>query len=162
MSQTEIHLATSTEDVDACRSIFIDYAQSLGFSIAYQGFEAAMAGMPGSYAPPTGCLLLARVDGTAAGAVGLRALADPDGQLKLCEMKHLFVRADFRRLKLGRKLAEAVIVESRALGYDAMRLDTIQAMESARALYSSLGFDTIPPYFDSPLEGAMFYQLALT
>jgi ribosomal protein S18 acetylase RimI-like enzyme len=162
MTGIDISPARSLEDVEACRAIFVDYARSLGFSIAYQGFEAEMAGLPGDYAVPAGALLLARVDGAAAGAVGLRPLADPEQKLSLCEMKHLYVRPDFRGLKLGRQLTEAVIAAGEAIGYDAMRLDTVEAMVAARALYSSLGFVTIPPYFSSPLDGAMFYQLALT
>jgi len=162
MNAINISPASSAEDIEACRTIFVDYANSLGFSIAYQGFEAEMAGLPGDYAAPAGAMLLARVDGAAAGAVGLRPLADPEQKLSLCEMKHLYVRPEFRGLKLGRKLTEAVVAAGRSLDYDAMRLDTIEAMVEARALYTSLGFVTIPPYFSSPLDGAMFYQLVLT
>jgi putative acetyltransferase len=58
-------------DLDAVRTLFAEYAASLGFSLGYQGFEAELAGLPGKYAPPDGALLLAKVDGAAAGVVAL-------------------------------------------------------------------------------------------
>lgn len=157
-----ISQAVTAADIAACKSLFGEYADALGFSIAHQGFEAEMADMPGAYAPPGGALLLARVDGAPAGAVGLRPLADPDGGGNYCEMKRLYVRPEFRGLSLGRRLAQAIIGRARSRGYEAMRLDTVAAMVEARALYASLGFFTIPSYNDSPLDGAMFYQLTLT
>jgi len=161
----EISAAQTAADVAACKTIFIAYAEALDFSISYQGFAAEMAALPGAYAPPGGALLLARVDGVVAGAVGLRPLADPDGpkgNSNYCEMKRLNVLPAFRGLGLGRQLATGIIAEGRVRGYDALRLDTIAGMVEARALYTSLGFFPIASYNDSPLEGAMFYQLPLS
>ena len=158
----EILVAETAEDVAACTAIFVAYADSLGFSIAYQGFDAEMAAMPGAYAPPRGVLLLARVDGAPAGAVGLRPSAATNGNLDFCEMKRLYVRPAFRGLGLGRKLAHSVIDLARARDFAMMRLDTLDTMVAACALYTSLGFFAIPGYNDNPLEGAVFFQLPLT
>ena len=42
-----------------------------------------------------------------------------------------------------------------------MRLDTIESMTEADTLYRSLGFVEIAPYYDNPISGARYYELAL-
>jgi GNAT superfamily N-acetyltransferase len=139
------------------RSLFIEYVEWLNEDLAFQGFGAEMDGLPGEYSPPGGALLLARVDGSPAGAVGLRPLGDG-----ICEMKRMYVRAPWRSLKLGRRLAEDVIGAARRIGYRAMRLDTLERLTAANALYRSLGFRRIEAYYHNPLEGVRFYELDLT
>ena len=143
-------------EIAAVKALFLAYAQSLNFSLCFQDFDAEMAGFPGKYAPPTGALLLALVDGAPAGAVGLRDLGD-----SICEMKRLFVQPQYRALKLGRKLAEAIVAEARALGYGRIRLDTLPTMQSAQQLYRAMGFLEIAPYYDNPIEGAKYMELVL-
>ena len=70
------------------------------------------------------------------------------------EMKRLYVRNTFRRLGLGRQLAEAILDAARVAGYSSVLLDTLDDMESARALYAELGFSEIPPYYHNPIPGA--------
>lgn len=141
----------------AVHGLFLEYANSLGFKLCFQGFDQELATLPGSYAPPEGRLFLARVDGAIAGVVGVRPL---DG--KRCEMKRLYVRPNSRGLKLGRRLAELAIAEARNIGYGQMVLDTLDKMKEARALYAGLGFHEIPAYYDNPLDGVIYAQLDLT
>lgn len=148
--------ADTPAEVAETTRLFVEYAESLNFSLCFQGFDAEITDMPGRYAPPRGRLLLARVDGAAAGAVGLRPL---DGNI--CEMKRLYVRPDFRRLGLGRRLAEAILARGREAGYGRMRLDTLASMTAAGALYHDLGFVEIAPYYDNPLDGVRYYECAL-
>lgn len=152
-----IRRAIEPEDIDAVRSLFREYSDSLGIDLSFQDFPQELAGLPGRYGPPSGCLLLATVDGGAAGCVGLRRLADG-----VCEMKRLYVRLRHRGTGLGRRLAERVVWEARALGYQRVRLDTIPSlMGRAVELYRSLGFTEIDPYRDNPVEGAVFMELRL-
>jgi GNAT superfamily N-acetyltransferase len=164
-------LPAAPAEIDAARALFRDYAAGLGFDLAFQGFDAELAALPGEYAPPRGALLLAHaIAGGAeiprpavaaatdyAGCVALRPLGDD-----VCEMKRLFVRPAWRGTGLGRRLAEAILVEGRRLGYARMRLDTVPAMQSAIALYASLGFREIPPYRTNPIPGARFLEAALS
>lgn len=148
------------EELDACRFIFREYATQLGIDLCFQNFEAELASLPGDYAAPQGALLLALVDGDIAGCCALRPLAAVD-YADACEMKRLYVRKAFRRLGLGRQLAEAILDAARIAGYHHLVLDTLSDMESARALYEDLQFVEIPPYYHNPIPGAHYLKVDL-
>lgn len=147
----------SAEEIGQARELFLEYAQSLGFSLCFQNFDKELAELPGDYAPPGGRLLLAQVNGTLAGCVAMHEL---DG--KICEMKRLYLRAKFRGQGLGRLLAEAIIAEARAVGYDRMRLDTVEpVMKDAVGMYRKLGFREIVAYRENPMAGTLYMELSL-
>ena len=146
--------------LDATRVLFREYAQTLGVDLCFQGFESELAALPGLYAEPDGLLLLALVDGAPAGCCALRRLPDAD-DANACEMKRLYVRPAFRRLGLGRQLTEAIMDGARNRGYDCILLDTLDEMETARALYEDLGFVEVPPYYHNPIPGAHYLKAKL-
>ena len=146
--------------LDATRELFTEYAQALGIDLCFQNFDAELAGLPGDYAAPQGCLLLAFVDGELAGCGGLRPLGDVD-YANACEMKRLYVRRAFRRFGLGRLLTQALIDGAVQAGYSVMLLDTLDDMEAARGLYESLGFVEVPPYYFNPIPGAHYLKVEL-
>src|SRR5579863_633933 len=134
--------AESPAQIAQARELFLEYAQSLGFSLCFQNFDKELAGLPGDYVPPEGRLMLAAYNGQLAGCVALHRL-----ESDICEMKRLYLRADFRGKGLGRALAERIIVEARQIGYQRMRLDTVEPiMKDAVAMYRKLGFEKISPY----------------
>ena len=156
MSITITQARTET-DIALVKQLFLEYAGSIGVDLEYQRFGAELAGLPGKYAPPTGELLIGRVNDEAGGCVALRAL-----DRATLEMKRLYVRRAMRGVGLGKRLVEAAIVCAREQGYAELRLDTLATMEAAQALYRSLGFVEIPPYGDVYLPGTRFYALALS
>jgi ribosomal protein S18 acetylase RimI-like enzyme len=160
MAEAPFHIAPvrSPNDLAATMALFEAYAASLGINLSYQNFVAEMAAMPGKYAPPAGELLLARGDnGTSLGCVGLRPLS-ANG---CCEMKRLYVTPEGRGLGLGKTLAEAIVAQSRRIGYREMLLDTLPSLTAAIGLYEKMGFQQIPAYYDTPIAGTLFFRLRL-
>ncbi|MDB6000614.1 MAG: family acetyltransferase [Rhizobacter sp.] len=147
-------------ELEAARTIVAEYARSLNIDLSFQDIEAELAGMPGEYVPPHGHMLLAYIDGELAGCGAFRALPEVD-YANACEMKRLYVRKPFRRFGLGRVLAQALMDRARQAGYSAMLLDTLDEMESARGLYTTLGFEEIPPYYFNPIAGAHYLKASL-
>ncbi len=153
----ELIQATLPQHIEQARQLFLEYAESLGFSLCFQSFDEELKSLPGAYAAPSGRLLLAQCEQQAAGCVGLRMLEN-----HICEMKRLYVRPAYRGQGLGRILVERVIAEARAIGYERMRLDTIaSSMQDAIALYRKMGFKEIAPYRDNPIAGALYMELLL-
>jgi ribosomal protein S18 acetylase RimI-like enzyme len=150
----------TAEAIEATRQIFREYAAGLGVDLCFQNFDAELAALPGDYAAPSGHLLLAMVDGQLAGCGAFRALTDVD-HANACEMKRLYVRPAFRRFGLGRLLAQALIDEARRAAYSVMLLDTLDDMEAARELYTSLGFEETAPYYFNPIAGAHYLKVEL-
>lgn len=149
--------ALSKEDLGQVRELFTEYAATLSFDLCFQNFEKELAELPGEYAPPYGCLLIALYDEKqVAGCVALRKLTEG-----ICEMKRLYVRSDFRKKGIGRVLAKAIIKEARKIGYTHMRLDTVPSMKEAIELYRLLGFKDTEPYCYNPIEGAIYKELVL-
>jgi ribosomal protein S18 acetylase RimI-like enzyme len=140
------------DDADTLRGLFREYFAWLGPEGWFTDIEAELAALPGGYE----ALLVARLDGEAAGCVALKQLPDT-----ACEMKRLYVRPSARSSGLGRALVEASIVRARELGYRKLRLDTLPRMDAARALYLSLGFRSTKRYNDNPIEGVLFFELEL-
>jgi ribosomal protein S18 acetylase RimI-like enzyme len=149
--------AESPAQIAQARELFLEYAQSLGFSLCFQNFDKELAGLPGDYAPPEGRLLLVECEGQLAGCVALHAL-EPG----ICEMKRLYLRPRFRGRGLGRAVAERIIAEARQIGYRRMRLDTVEpVMKDAVAMYRKLGFKEIASYRTNPIAGAVYMELEL-
>jgi len=153
-----VRSARSPADLDGTRKLFREYEAWLGYDLCFQGFEAELAALPGRYAPPAGRLLLAEVAGALVGCVALREFGPG-----IAEMKRLYVRDAARGTGAGRALADRVVADARAIGYSAMRLDTLRLpkMAAANRLYERMGFRDIPPYYPNPLPEARYMELAL-
>lgn len=155
--QVKFIQAESPSQISAARSLFIEYSEGLGLDLCFQNFERELAELPGRYAPPDGRLFLAVFGERVAGCVGLRKIGDG-----VCEMKRLYVKPEFRGQGIGKAMAVHLIEEARSIGYAAMRLDTLPAqMSEAIKVYRFLGFREIEPYYDNPVEGALFLELSL-
>ncbi|MGB8583313.1 MAG: GNAT family N-acetyltransferase [Candidatus Sulfotelmatobacter sp.] len=152
-----IYQAESPTQIAQAHELFLEYAQSLGFSLCFQNFDKELEGLPGQYAPPDGRLLLAEYESQLAGCVAMRTL-EPG----ICEMKRLYLRPQLRGKGLGRTLADRIIAEARQIGHQRMRLDTVEpVMKDAVGMYRKLGFKEIAPYRSNPVAGAMYMELEL-
>ena len=156
MAALVLSQATTQADIALARELFLEYQSELGISLCFQGFDAELAALPGSYVPPRGRLLIARFDNQAGGCGALRPLSGEIG-----EMKRVFVRPGMRGHRAGLAICEALVAAARQAGYAKLRLDTLPTMRAAQALYARLGFVDTAPYTDNPVEGARFMELAL-
>lgn len=146
------------DDLAFVKTLFVEYAEGLGFSLCFQGFDKELAGLPGKYAKPKGNLWLAWVDGALAGCVGVR----PYGK-KRAEMKRLFVRPGFRGHRLGSRLTRTVVDHAKQAGYKTLLLDTIEdQMREAQAIYRQIGFEKCAPYYDDAPKDIVFYKMSLS
>jgi ribosomal protein S18 acetylase RimI-like enzyme len=157
----KIFLVERGENLELVRVLLEEYLASREFEDSIfpqevQAFQKQLSELPAEFAVPSGCLFLAMYGKLPAGCVGLRDLGNG-----ICEMKRLYVRPEFRGLKIGRKLMESIIAEARRMGYSAIRGDTIPSMQAAQVLYASLGFKEIGPYRYNPIEGVKFMELKL-
>ncbi|MBX3378885.1 MAG: GNAT family N-acetyltransferase [Phycisphaeraceae bacterium] len=154
--------------LDVARDLFREYAKSIehlaAASFAQQNLEGELRSLPGKYAPPKGCILLAMDGDQAVGCAALRRLGpmshDRPGE-RICEMKRLYAKPETRGRGVGRLLCQALIRFAKSAGYTLMKLDTEPELESACRLYRSLGFVDIPRYNDDPKPETMYLGLRL-
>lgn len=182
-----IERAQFPADTSVIHSLFSGYAASLGIDLTFQSFDDELNSLPGKYATSQGgALLIARVqksdavsqkdtfgqetmaqfahgpwialeEDSVVGCIGLRRNDE-----HWCEMKRLYVKPEIRGLRLGDRLVQAALTEAKALGYSAIRLDTLPDMLAAQRLYKRHGFVEIKPYYDTPLKGTIFMGCELT
>ena len=127
------------------RAYFQFLAQEDGLDLSDPGIEEELETLPGQFAPPEGRLIMAV---TSEQAMGCAALHRIDEQV--CELKRMFVLPQFRGQGVGKALAEKLIEDARAMGYEYMRLDTGNLWTAAIQLYESLGFQRMEPDHDVP------------
>ena len=170
-SSAALRVASRPTDIEFARTLFLEYARWLKVDLCFQGFDRELATLPGAYAPPFGRLLLAGAADEAFGCIALRPLvakgnsSDGDAQGPPAntagEVKRLYVRPEHRGGGWGRRLAETLIADARAIGYRELKLDTLAWMDDAQKLYAKLGFRECPRYYDNPLPGVVYMALAL-
>jgi len=147
---------TSDSEIAAVRELFAEYSASLTIDLNLQHIDGEMASLPGCYAAPQGALFLARVDGLAAGCIGVRPFSGAVG-----EVKRLYVRPDFRGRGFARALISLAITSAKEIGYRALVLDTLDSMHPAISLYESFGFQRTAPYWQNPFPNVLYFRLSL-
>ncbi|QRR01261.1 GNAT family N-acetyltransferase [Dyadobacter sandarakinus] len=160
LSSTPFEIVQASTDADyataAC--LFAEYADSLDFTLSFQNFDNELTILPQMYGPPRGALLIVQVSGQSAGVAGLRQIENDE----TCEIKRMYIRPEFRGLKLGNALMTALIDIARKLGYKTVKLDTLgPKMPAAVNLYRSFSFQEIPAYNVNPHEGILYFAKTL-
>ena len=145
------------DNINAVQVLWKEYWKALGLPSDFQGFEEALQRLPGEYSAPGGTLALAYVEGVPAGTIALRPLSGT-----ACEVKRLYVRPEFRRRGIGRRLMEWIIGRARKLGYRTVHCDTLPTLTGAIEMYRKLGFLLMEhPYSNDPTPGAIYLALQL-
>ena len=149
----DIFESDTPRDFEQVRTLFLEYAEALGWDLASGGrFADEIENLPGPYAQPSGALLLACVDGEPAGVLGLQPVpsgvrTEDIGAERFGELKRLFVRSRYRRQGIGHALMKCSEVAARERGYETLVLTTsAEMMPLAQRLYDDLGYCPIEPY----------------
>ncbi len=151
-----IRHAIFPDDAASVLDIWREFIAQSPVNLDYQANGAEFTTLPGKYAAPEGCVLLADRDGDILGCVAMRRVTSA-----ICEMKRLHVRPHARGVKLGDELVDRLIDEARAAGYREIRLDVQEKSASARALYARFGFVPADAITFNPVPGASFLGLEL-
>ncbi len=149
-------ISTEGIQLDAARVLFAEYEKELDADLCFQSFEEELKNPLLKYGAPKGALLLAFFDNKAIGCVALKPMPD-----NACEMKRLYVQPNFRKHKTGEALVNAILAEAKQLQYNTIKLDTLERLSAAVALYKKFGFKTVDPYYKNPLEGVLFMEKSL-
>lgn len=114
----------------------------------FQGWEAEIASLPGSYTPPMGRLLLATWNAQPAGCVAMKPVTEQIG-----ELKRMYVSPNFRGNRMGWQLGKVLLDEAHVIRYKKVVLDSHISMTHAHNIYEELGFKrvTAPPGFPQEL-----------
>ena len=135
------------DDLLILKTLFVEYADAFDHELCFDAFDAELAELPTPYVAPDGGLVLAKVDGHAAGCVALKRI-----DKKSAEMKRLFVRPGFRGNKLGMRLTTKMIELSQALGYNSLQAETVpDKMGFAVSIYRQNGFALVQQSLDNPI-----------
>ena len=152
----EIDIKAAYNDLENIKLLFNEYTTMLGVNLTFQGYDEEIKKLPGKYALPYGRLYIAYYNNKAAGCIALRKFEN-DG----CEMKRLFVRPEYRHLKIGKKLVDKIIEDARELKYKYMVLDTLSNLHEAVSLYRKFGFQEVEAYYENPLDNVLYFKLEL-
>lgn len=95
-----------------------------------------------------GFLLVAEVDGIAAGLCGIKDLGRGVG-----ELKRMYVDPAFRGQGVARALVEQLLVEAEGAGFRRLRLESGVWMAEAHKLYRSVGFVDTTDYAGREFQG---------
>lgn len=147
----QVTQAQSADEIAIVRSLMREYQQRLGVDLSFQGFAAELDALPGSYAPPSGRLLLAWHEQAPVGCVALQRI-----DASRAEMKRLYVPPSARGLGVGRRLVAQLLSDAQAIGYSEVVLDTLPTMSEAQRLYHQFGFRDIEPYRPNPIAGTRY------
>ena len=146
-------IAESELDFKDAKELFLEYANSLNFDLCFQHFDGEISDLSAQYSEPEGCLILCYENNFPIGCVALRKF-----NFDICEMKRLYILPQARGKGIGRVLAEKTVQKAGVLGYKKIKLDTVETMKEAIALYKSMGFKEIEPYRFNPVKGVIYME----
>ena len=142
--------------------LYADFVREADGPLVYDREEAGIdldeevaKGPPTDLTPPSGVLLLARIDGEAAGLGGVRYL-----DTEIAEVKSMYVAPAFRGTGLGRQILARLDEIALEHGCRAVRLDTSDYLTPAVGLYRSAGYREVPAYNENP-KADLWFERAL-
>jgi GNAT superfamily N-acetyltransferase len=153
--ETATQIALTQELIRGYFEWFFELVPGSDKVAAFSGWEQELVALAPCYFPPTGCFLLATVNGQAAGCVALIASDSETG-----ELKRMFVHPRFRGQNIGTLLVESLLHKARDYGYKRVVLDSHQSMTKAHEIYRDMGFKAVeaPPNFPEDLKQSVIFM----
>ncbi len=150
-------ITTLPQEILIVSTLFSEYAHELQENLCFQSFDEELANPVKKYAPPFGIILLAYFNDEPVGCVALQPLA----LAGVCEMKRLYVQPKFRKFKIGEALVTKILQAAQQIGYTKMKLDTLEKLQPAIALYKKYGFTITNAYYANPLPNVVYMEREL-
>lgn len=150
------HITHENADLETARHLFNEYAAELGVDLCFQSFDEELKNPLKKYGAPKGSLLLALWNEEAVGTVALQEI-----EQGVCEMKRLYVQAPYRKFGIGEQLVIAILNDAKELGYQVMKLDTLERLKAAIRLYLKYGFVITTAYYENPLPEVVYMEKPL-
>ena len=142
--------------IEEVKELIIEYINSLNRDLSFQNINSELNSLKTKYSYPNGRIITAIVGDKVVGCVAFYKHSS-----KRCEMKRLYVKKEYRYLKIGNTLVENIISLAKKDGYREMVLDTIKPLTSAINLYKKFGFQEIKPYYSNPMPDVIYMKLDL-
>ena len=149
-------IAESENHIKDAIELFKEYAASLNISLAFQHFDEELKTVHQMYGAPEGLLLLVYDLNIPIACAAFRKIEDDT-----CEVKRMYVKPTYRRHQIGDQLMNILISSAKSVGYKCMRLDTLNTMIPAIALYKKHGFNEREAYYFNPNENTVYMEKAL-
>lgn len=140
--------------LEEVKGLIIEYTKWLNRDLSFQNIDEELQNIEKKYTAPAGELLVAIDDDNTVMAM----VAYHRHTSKRCEMKRLYVKTDYRGIKLGEQLVQAILKHAKMAGYREMVLDTIVPLQSAIHLYQKYGFQECEPYYDNPMDDVIYMK----
>jgi len=96
--------------------------------------------------PPSGRFYVIRREAANVGVGCLKRLTP-----SVAEIQRMYVQPHVRGIGAGRLLLQQLLSDARAIGYEAVRLESLKFLSAAHALYKAVGFAQITPYAENSM-----------
>ena len=139
---------------DAARDLIAEYLRWIaGLAAASYGLSFDVDAMVTSdiedrakFYPPSGRFYVIRRGESHIGVGCLKRITP-----SVAEIQRMYVQPHVRGVGVGRLLLQQLLSDARAIGYEAVRLESLQFLTAAHALYKSVGFAEITPYAENSM-----------
>jgi ribosomal protein S18 acetylase RimI-like enzyme len=150
------YLALSDDDYANARILYKEYAASINVSLAFQHFDDELNELKKMYAHPYGGIILANDGEEIFACVAVRKISD-----EVAELKRMYVKPAYQNKGIGKILLNHAIELAKNCNYSFIKLDTLNYMFSAIHLYKKAGFYETPPYYNNPIQSAIYLEKTL-
>ena len=122
-------------------------AERYGLSFDVDAMVASDMDDRSKFYPPSGRFYVLRHAGDYVGVGCLKRLVPA-----VAEIQRMYVQPHVRGIGAGRQLLERLLADARAIGYEAVRLESLKFLSAAHALYRSAGFVEVAPYAENSMK----------